>query len=97
MTKETVVSRQTKFPYGTRLTLRYAGSIFRGTCMGTETYDPSYMGYMILKFDDHEQRHGHGAVNEYEEEIQKCWWIERGAQILKVENPFEPAGICGIL
>lgn len=97
MTKETIVDSKTKFPYGSRLTVRYGSSTMCGTCMGTEIADHSYEGYMILKYDDNDQHSGHPAVNERGEKLQKCWWIEHGVRILKVELPFEPANICDIL
>lgn len=97
MTEHEIVTEATKFPYGARLTLCYAGSIYCGICVGTETHDRSYKGYMILKYDARDRLSGHSAVNERGENYGNCWWIEYGAQIVRVETPFQPAGICDIL
>lgn len=81
-----------KLPKGAYIKLLYGGTTYEGICRGIEADSCSgYQGHNILQYVN--GRGGHSALNEDGEELEHCWWIERGSQICECTSPIPPANI----
>ena len=80
-----------KLPKGAYIKLLYGNTEYHGICRGIEQSDTGYKGYNILQYAD--THIGHGALNEYGEELKNCWWIERNSKIIECTSPTPSANI----